>query len=42
MIAEGRLPMDRIVTHKLPLGEFQRGIELVGDGTRSIKVTLTP
>lgn len=42
MIADGRLPMDRIVTHKLPLADFQQGIELVGDGTRSIKVTLAP
>ncbi len=42
MIAEGRLPMDRIVTHKLPLSQFQNGIALVGDGTQSIKVTLIP
>lgn len=42
MIEENRLPMHRIVTHKLPLGDFQHGIELVGDGTRSIKVTLIP
>jgi threonine dehydrogenase-like Zn-dependent dehydrogenase len=42
MIEQGRLPMDRIVTHKLPLGDFQRGIELVGEGTKSIKVTLVP
>jgi threonine dehydrogenase-like Zn-dependent dehydrogenase len=42
MIADGRLPMDRIVTHKLPLADFQQGLELVGDGTRSIKVTLAP
>jgi erythritol/L-threitol dehydrogenase len=42
MIEEGRLPMDRIVTHKLPLSDFQHGIELVGHGTRSIKVVLAP
>jgi len=42
MIAEKRLPMDEIVTHRLPLAEFQRGIDLVGKGTASIKVTLTP
>ena len=42
MIEDGRLPMDRIVTHKLPLAEFQRGIDLVARGTESIKVVLTP
>ncbi|WP_421723334.1 alcohol dehydrogenase catalytic domain-containing protein [Bauldia sp.] len=42
MLEEGRLPMDRIVTHTLPLAEFQRGIDLVGAGTESIKVTLQP
>ena len=42
MIEDGRLPMDRIVTHKLPLAEFQRGIDLVSRGTESIKVVLTP
>ncbi len=42
MIAEGRLPMSEIITHQLPLAEFQRGIDLVGKGTESIKVTLTP
>lgn len=42
MLEDGRLPMERIVTHTLPLGEFQKGIDLVGEGTRSIKVTLSP
>ena len=42
MLEENRLPMDRIVTHSLPLAEFQKGIDLVGAGTESIKVTLTP
>ena len=42
MIEEKRLPMDAIITHRLPLAEFQRGIDLVGKGTESIKVTLTP
>jgi threonine dehydrogenase-like Zn-dependent dehydrogenase len=42
MLAEGRLPMDRIVTHTLPLADFQRGIHLVASGTESIKVTLQP
>ena len=42
MMAKGLLPMDQIVTHQLPLADFQRGIDLVEAGNRSIKVTLTP
>ena len=42
MLEKGLLPMDRIVTHQLPLADFQKGIDLVASGTESIKVTLTP
>jgi erythritol/L-threitol dehydrogenase len=42
MIQRGLLPMERIVTHELPLAAFQEGIDLVGAGDRSVKVTLTP
>jgi len=42
MLQEGRLPMDDIVTHRLPLEEFQEGIDLVAAGTASVKVTLEP
>ncbi len=42
MLDEGRLPMDRIVTHELPLADFQKGIDLVASGKQSIKVTLSP
>jgi len=42
MIESGRLPMDDICTHQLPLAEFQQGLDLVADGTRSIKVSLIP
>ena len=42
MIRKGLLPMDRIVTHRLPLERFQDGIDLVAAGDRSIKVTLEP
>jgi threonine dehydrogenase-like Zn-dependent dehydrogenase len=31
-----------IVTHTLPLSEFQRGFEMVHDGRESIKVQLQP
>ena len=42
MLSKRLLPMDQILTHTLPLSDFQRGIELVADGSDSIKVTLTP
>lgn len=42
MIESGKLPLDRICTHQLPLREFRRGLELVADGTESIKVSLVP
>jgi threonine dehydrogenase-like Zn-dependent dehydrogenase len=42
MIESGRLPLDRICSHQLPLDRFQDGLDLVADGTRSVKVTLIP
>jgi threonine dehydrogenase-like Zn-dependent dehydrogenase len=42
MLDSGRLPLDEIVTHQLPLSDFQAGLDLVADGTASIKVTLIP
>jgi threonine dehydrogenase-like Zn-dependent dehydrogenase len=42
MIESGRLPLDRIVTHQLPLKDFQQGLDLVADGRKSIKVALLP
>lgn len=42
MIESGRLPMERICTHQLPLSKFQEGLDLVADGTSSIKVSLIP
>lgn len=42
LLESGRLPMADIVTHQLPLADFQRGLDLVGDGTTSIKVALIP
>ncbi|MFV0253931.1 MAG: alcohol dehydrogenase catalytic domain-containing protein [Beutenbergiaceae bacterium] len=42
LLESGRLPMDRIVTHQLPLTQFQEGLDLVGAGDRSIKVSLIP
>jgi threonine dehydrogenase-like Zn-dependent dehydrogenase len=42
MIESGRLPMDSICTHQLPLAQFQDGLDLVADGTKSVKVSLIP
>ena len=42
MLAKGLLPMEEIITHRLPLASFEQGIELVHRGTESIKVTLAP
>ncbi len=42
MIESGRLPMDKICSHQLPLAEFQTGFDLVDSGKESIKVSLIP
>jgi threonine dehydrogenase-like Zn-dependent dehydrogenase len=42
MLETGRLPMDEICTHQLPLSEFQAGLDLVASGKESVKVTLIP
>ena len=42
MIESKALPLERICSHQLPLEEFRRGLDLVGGGTDSIKVTLLP
>jgi threonine dehydrogenase-like Zn-dependent dehydrogenase len=42
LLDQGLLPMERILTHRLPLEEFQQGLELVAQGQQSIKVVLVP
>ncbi len=42
MIESGKLPMDLICTHQLPLADFQEGLELVAEGNKSVKVSLIP
>jgi threonine dehydrogenase-like Zn-dependent dehydrogenase len=42
MIESGRLPLDRICSTQLPLAEFQQGLDMVADGSGSIKVSLIP
>lgn len=42
MLRKGQLPMDKIITHRLPLERFHEGMNLVLAGDRSIKVLLVP
>ena len=42
MIEAKALPLDRICSHQLPLEEFRDGIDLVGRGSESVKVSLLP
>jgi threonine dehydrogenase-like Zn-dependent dehydrogenase len=42
MLEQGLLPMDQIITHQLPLTDFQEGIDLVTSAKSSIKTTLIP
>ncbi|MEU9884563.1 alcohol dehydrogenase catalytic domain-containing protein [Sphaerisporangium sp. NPDC051017] len=42
LLESGKLPMDQICSHQLPLSRFQDGLDLVADGTKSIKVSLIP
>ena len=37
MLGDGLLPMDEIITHKLALGDYERGIDLVRTATGSSK-----
>ena len=42
MIEAKTLPLDRICSHQLPLHDFRAGLELVGRGAESVKVSLLP
>ncbi len=42
MLEQGLLPMDLIVTHEMPLSAFQKGFDMVANGSESVKVTLRP
>ncbi|HHV63422.1 MAG TPA: alcohol dehydrogenase catalytic domain-containing protein [Firmicutes bacterium] len=41
-LKEGRVNADLIVTHKLSLEDYHKGIELVHEGNESVKVVLIP
>ena len=42
MVASGKLPLEDIISHKLPMAEFEKGIEMVLSGKESIKIMLIP
>lgn len=42
MLESKTLPMDEICSHQLPLDQFQQGLDMVAEGTKSVKVTLIP
>jgi threonine dehydrogenase-like Zn-dependent dehydrogenase len=42
MLESGTLPMDQICSRQLPLEGFQEGLDLVADGSSTIKVSLLP
>jgi threonine dehydrogenase-like Zn-dependent dehydrogenase len=42
MLEKGLLPMDQIITHRLPLAQFHDGMAMVATGQNSIKVILKP
>jgi threonine dehydrogenase-like Zn-dependent dehydrogenase len=42
MLLQGQVPVDEIVTHRLPLANYQDGFELVAAARQSIKVMLVP
>ncbi len=42
VIASGRADMDQLVTHTLPLGEIQRGFEMMVEGKESLKIIVDP
>jgi L-iditol 2-dehydrogenase len=42
LIATGRVAVDDMITHRLPLDDIQRGFALVADGSESVKVIVEP
>jgi len=42
LINSGKIVVDDLITHRLPLDEIVRGFELVSDGRESIKVIIKP
>ena len=41
-IADGRIPTEGVVTHKLPLEQYEEGLEMMKTGDKSLKILLVP
>jgi threonine dehydrogenase-like Zn-dependent dehydrogenase len=41
-IGDGRLPTEGVVTHRLPLEEYEKGIAMMKKGEKSLKILLEP
>ena len=41
LLASGRVPGDKLVTHRLPLSQFAEGVQLAMEG-KAIKVVFRP
>ena len=41
-LADGTIPAGKIVTHTMPLADFQKGIDMVHDQAESLKIVLIP
>lgn len=42
LLASGRIAVDDMISHRLPLDEIERGFRLVWEGTESVKVIIKP
>jgi threonine dehydrogenase-like Zn-dependent dehydrogenase len=41
-IGDGRIPTEGVVTHRLPLEEYEKGFEMMKKGEKSLKILLEP
>jgi len=42
LISSGRVPVDALISHRLPLSEIKRGFELVSEANACLKVVIEP
>ena len=42
MVSKMQLPLDDIITHRFPLKDYDKGIQMVLNSSKSIKVMLIP
>jgi L-iditol 2-dehydrogenase len=41
LIARGEVPVERLITHRLPLDRIMEGLQLMAQG-KALKVVITP